>query len=68
MDVFFFFMALSTCISSWKHCRPVISIDGTNLKNKYGGTLLTTYAPDANDQIFPLAFCVIDFENDRSWQ
>ncbi|KAA0065454.1 protein FAR-RED ELONGATED HYPOCOTYL 3-like [Cucumis melo var. makuwa] len=29
----YFFMALSTFISGWQHCRLVISIDGTSLKN-----------------------------------
>uniref|UniRef100_A0A9I9EA53 Uncharacterized protein n=1 Tax=Cucumis melo TaxID=3656 RepID=A0A9I9EA53_CUCME len=32
----YFFMALSASISGWQHCCPVISIDGTSLKNKYG--------------------------------
>ncbi|KAA0052241.1 protein FAR1-RELATED SEQUENCE 3-like [Cucumis melo var. makuwa] len=52
-------MALSAFISGWQHCRPVNSIDGTSLKNKYRGTLLSASTPDANDQIFPLAFCVV---------
>ncbi|TYK03214.1 protein FAR-RED ELONGATED HYPOCOTYL 3-like [Cucumis melo var. makuwa] len=56
----YFFMALSASIFCWQHCRPVISIDGISLKNKYGGTLLSASTPDANDQIFPLAFCVVD--------
>ncbi|XP_008446991.2 uncharacterized protein LOC103489535 [Cucumis melo] len=60
-------MALSTSISGSQHCHPVISIDGTSMKNKYGGTLLSTSTPDVNDQIFSLAFCVVDFENDSSW-
>ncbi|KAA0051047.1 protein FAR1-RELATED SEQUENCE 3-like [Cucumis melo var. makuwa] len=62
----YFFIALSASISGWQHCRPVIFIDGTSLKNKYGGTLLFASTPDANDQIFSLAFCVVD-ENDSSW-
>ncbi|XP_050941555.1 uncharacterized protein LOC127149731 [Cucumis melo] len=44
--------------------NPIISIDGTSLKNKYGGTLLSASTTDANDQIFPLALCVVDSEND----
>ena len=62
----YFFIALSASSSSWQYCRSVISIDGTSLKNKYGGTLLSTSTPYANDQIFPLAFCVMDSENDSS--
>ena len=63
----YFFMALSASISGWQHCRPIISIDGTSLKNKYGDILLSASTPDANDQIFPLVFCVVDSENDSSW-
>ncbi|TYK30585.1 protein FAR-RED ELONGATED HYPOCOTYL 3-like [Cucumis melo var. makuwa] len=63
----YFFMALFASITGWKHYRLVISIDGTSLKNQYGdGTLLSASAPDANDQIFPLAFCVVDSENNSS--
>ena len=63
----YFLMALSTSIDGLKHCRPVISIDGTSMKNKYGGTLLSASNPDANDKILPLAFCVVDSENDAFW-
>ncbi|XP_008447297.2 uncharacterized protein LOC103489767 [Cucumis melo] len=63
----YFFIALFAFISGWQHCHPVISIDGTSLKNKYGGTLLCASTPDANHHIFPLAFCVLDSENDCSW-
>ncbi|KAA0058851.1 protein FAR-RED ELONGATED HYPOCOTYL 3-like [Cucumis melo var. makuwa] len=62
----YFFMTLSVSISGWQHYHPVISIDGTSLKNKYGGTLLSAPTPDANDQIFPPAFYVMDSENDSS--
>ncbi|KAA0038990.1 protein FAR1-RELATED SEQUENCE 3-like [Cucumis melo var. makuwa] len=63
----YFFMALSASISGWQHSRPVISIGGTSLKNKYSGTLLSASTPDVNDQIFLLAFYVVDSENDSSW-
>ncbi|XP_008463110.2 uncharacterized protein LOC103501336 [Cucumis melo] len=63
----YFFMALSASISGWQHCCLVIFIDGTSLKNKYGGTLLSASTLDANYQIFPLAFCVVDSKNDSSW-
>ncbi|KAA0065633.1 protein FAR1-RELATED SEQUENCE 3-like [Cucumis melo var. makuwa] len=54
-------------VIEYKVDTDVISIDGTSLKNKYGGTLLSASTLDANDQIFPLAFCVVDSENDSSW-
>ncbi|XP_050211461.1 uncharacterized protein LOC126661650 [Mercurialis annua] len=47
---------------------PIIVVDGTFLKAAYGGTLLTAATQDAADKIFPLAFCVVDSENDVSWE
>ncbi|XP_062080964.1 uncharacterized protein LOC133785763 [Humulus lupulus] len=47
--------------------NPVISIDGTHLKNQFGGTLLIATAQDGNFQIYPLAFGIVDSENDASW-
>lgn len=60
-------MTLSSSIFEWQYCCPVKSIDGTSMKNKYPSTLLTACTSNANDQIFSLAFCVVDFENDSSW-
>ena len=46
----------------------MIVIDRSALKAKYGGILLSTCALDANNSIFPLAFGVVDSENDASWE
>ncbi|XP_056847328.1 uncharacterized protein LOC130498017 [Raphanus sativus] len=48
--------------------RQVIVIDGTFLKNKYKGVLLVATALDGNSNSYPIAFGVVDSENDRSWQ
>lgn len=42
-------------------------VDGTHLKGKYKGVLLTASGQDANFQVFPLAFAVVDSENDEAW-
>lgn len=47
--------------------RKIIIIDGTHLKGKYAGCLLTSSAQDENFQIFPLAFGIVDSENDHAW-
>ncbi|XP_060973682.1 uncharacterized protein LOC133038971 [Cannabis sativa] len=46
----------------------IIHIDGTFLKTKYGGTLLVAVAYDANNQLFPVAFAIVDSENHDSWK
>ncbi|XP_022875690.1 uncharacterized protein LOC111394152 [Olea europaea var. sylvestris] len=45
-------MALGASIREWKHCRPVVVIDGTYLNKHYGDTLFTAYAQDANNSIY----------------
>ncbi|XP_048623684.1 uncharacterized protein LOC125592513 [Brassica napus] len=47
--------------------RRVIVVDGTFLKNKYKGTLLVATAVDGNSNLYPIAFGVVDSENDDSW-
>ncbi|XP_062114008.1 uncharacterized protein LOC133825021 [Humulus lupulus] len=47
--------------------RKFIFIDGTHLKNQFGGNLLIATAQDGNFQIYPLAFGIVDYENDASW-
>lgn len=47
--------------------RKVLVLDGTFLKGKYRGTLLVATALDGNSNLYPVAFGVVDSENDRSW-
>ncbi|XP_024007700.1 uncharacterized protein LOC112083867 [Eutrema salsugineum] len=46
----------------------VIVVDGCHLTGKYEGTLLVATAQDGNFQIFPLAFGIVDSENDHAWE
>ncbi|KAK4754724.1 hypothetical protein SAY87_002828 [Trapa incisa] len=48
-------------------CRPLLGLDRTYLKSKYLGTLLVATGFDGNDALFPLAFGVVDEENDDNW-
>lgn len=48
-------------------CLPVICLGGIQLKSKYLGTLLSATSFDADGGVFPLAFGVVDEENDDSW-
>ncbi|KAA0042312.1 protein FAR-RED ELONGATED HYPOCOTYL 3-like [Cucumis melo var. makuwa] len=63
----FYFMELAASIDAWNYCVPVISVDGAAMKNKYLGTLISACTIDGNSQIVPLAFAVVDSENDLSW-
>ncbi|XP_021771757.1 uncharacterized protein LOC110735887 [Chenopodium quinoa] len=61
------FWAFGPYIDNFKHCMPVICIDGTHLYGNYKGTLLVATSVDASFQVFPLAFAVVEGENTSSW-
>ena len=49
------------------HCRPVINIDATYLYGKYEGKLMIAMATDANNEIYPFAFAVMEKESKDIW-
>ncbi|XP_073133879.1 uncharacterized protein [Henckelia pumila] len=64
----YFFLSLGPSIRSFhSSMRPVICVDGTFLKCKYKGTLIIATYQDANGQIYPIAWGILDSENDSSW-
>ena len=60
-------MGLAALVDAWNYCVPIISVDGAALKNKYLGMLISTCTIDEKSQIVPLAFVVVNSENDLSW-
>uniref|UniRef100_A0A5B7BTU7 SWIM-type domain-containing protein n=1 Tax=Davidia involucrata TaxID=16924 RepID=A0A5B7BTU7_DAVIN len=48
-------------------CLPIVGLGGIQLKSKYLGTLLSATSFDADGGLFPLAFGIVDVENDESW-
>ncbi|RYR68567.1 hypothetical protein Ahy_A03g015054 isoform A [Arachis hypogaea] len=61
------FRTFPPCIEAFRHCKPLVSIDGTHLYGKYGGTLLIAIAQDGNSNILPVAFALVEGENAESW-
>ncbi|XP_015957317.1 uncharacterized protein LOC107481555 [Arachis duranensis] len=49
------FWTFPPCIEAFHHCKPLVSIDGTHLYGKYGGTLLVAIAQDGNSNILPVS-------------
>jgi hypothetical protein len=48
-------------------CFPIVALGGIQLKSKYLSTVLSATSFDADGGLFPLAFAVVDVENDESW-
>ncbi|KAL9667632.1 hypothetical protein QQ045_001995 [Rhodiola kirilowii] len=62
------FWAFSQAIDGFTHCRPVISIDATHLNGKWNGILMIAVALDADNEILPLAYALVESENIDSWK
>ncbi|XP_048619319.1 uncharacterized protein LOC125590177 [Brassica napus] len=64
----YLFIAFGASIKGFPFMRKVVVVDGTFLQGKYKGTLLIASSQDGNFQIFPIAFAIVDTENDESWK
>lgn len=53
-------------MEGFQSCRLVISIDGAHLYGKYWGSMLVAAGVDAHDQLFLLAFAIVEGENNDS--
>ena len=63
----YLFFALDACVQGYAYMRKVIVIDGTHLRGRYGGCLVAASAQDANFQVFPIAFGIVNSKNDEAW-
>jgi zinc finger SWIM domain-containing protein 3 len=63
----YIFWTFRPAIEGFVHCLPVVCIDGTHLNGKYKGKLLTAVGITGNNQVFPLAFAIVDDETVGSW-
>ncbi|KAK9275080.1 hypothetical protein L1049_022339 [Liquidambar formosana] len=66
------FQWLYICIAACKRgflasCRPYIGVDGCFFKRANRGQLLAAVGRDGNNQMFPIAFAVVEGETKESW-
>jgi len=61
------FISYGASALSFAHCHPLLGLDGTYLKSKYLRILLAATGVDALGSLYPLAFAVVDAENDVNW-
>ncbi|KAL4340610.1 hypothetical protein GQ457_08G023220 [Hibiscus cannabinus] len=62
------YICLQACKDGYKAgCRPVLSINGFHMKGYYGGSFLAAIVVGANDNIYPIAYAVVEAENQPSW-
>jgi hypothetical protein len=53
-------------VANFAHCRPIVSVDATFLTGKYKCTLMVDIGMTAENQLMPLAFALVDGENNES--
>ncbi|XP_047257490.1 uncharacterized protein LOC124889577 [Capsicum annuum] len=63
----YYFLLLGPCIKGFAYMRKVNAVNDTHLYGKYEGVLLSSVAQDTENHIYPIAFCIVDKENDVSW-
>ncbi|KAL7194686.1 hypothetical protein ACSBR1_035008 [Camellia fascicularis] len=61
------FVAFHGCLYGFQFCRPLLFVDGTFLKGRYKGYLLAATSKNGNQSLFPLAFVIVDAENQDNW-
>ncbi|XP_026439165.1 uncharacterized protein LOC113337794 [Papaver somniferum] len=60
----YYFFAFGVCIEGFKNCfRPAFAVDGTHLTGTHQGVLLSAVGMDPDESIYPIAFVVVDSEN-----
>ena len=62
------YICLGALKSGWKEgCRRIIGLDGAFLKGVCKGILLSCISKDGNNQIYPVAWAVVDKETKDTW-
>lgn len=61
------YICLAACKAGFKHCRPLIGLDGCFLKGFCRGMMLVAIGIDANNSMLPIAYAIVEKENTDSW-
>ncbi|XP_025661251.1 uncharacterized protein [Arachis hypogaea] len=61
------FWSYYPCLRAFRHCKPIVQVDGTHLYGKYKGCLLVAVSQDGNNNIVPIAFAIVEGETSDAW-
>nr|GEY07283.1 multidrug resistance-associated protein 5 [Tanacetum cinerariifolium] len=63
-----FYVCFVRLVDGWKAgCGKIIALDGCFLKSPNQGEILTAISRDDNNQIYPVAWAVVNVENKNNW-
>ncbi|XP_019087453.1 PREDICTED: uncharacterized protein LOC104728174 [Camelina sativa] len=70
LDVFYrFYVCFARIKKTWcQYSLPIFGIDGCFLKYYTKGQLLAAVGRDSNNQMYPLAWAVVDKEDEENWK
>ncbi|RXH84160.1 hypothetical protein DVH24_027059 [Malus domestica] len=68
IDFFRLFIAYDAWIKGFMFCRSMLFIDSTFIKSKYKGTLLSCCAKNDNNEIFEVAYTIVDSVATANWR
>lgn len=64
-----FFWTYGITVRAYRNTlRPIIMVDGTFLKGRYPGVVLTAITIEGNNHVYPIAFAVVMKENNDYWE
>jgi hypothetical protein len=66
------FQRIYVCLDALKKgflagCRRVVGLDGCFFKGATNGELLCAIGRDANNQMYPISWAIVEVENNDSW-
>eukprot|EP00268_Persea_americana_P040560 TRINITY_DN40300_c0_g1_i6.p1 TRINITY_DN40300_c0_g1~~TRINITY_DN40300_c0_g1_i6.p1 ORF type:complete len:742 (-),score=94.17 TRINITY_DN40300_c0_g1_i6:207-2432(-) len=63
------FWAFGSSIQSFcSSLRPLIAVDGAQLRGKYPGVLFCAMTYDGDHRLFPLAFAIVESKDQETWE
>jgi hypothetical protein len=67
-----FFQRMYVCMDAYKKwwvfgCRPIVLVDACHLKGHLGGQLMCAIGKDGNNDMFPIAYAVVETKDSWSW-
>ncbi|MBA0874492.1 hypothetical protein Goshw_017475 [Gossypium schwendimanii] len=63
-----FYVYFEALTRGWKEgCRPILGLDGFFLKGLFKGELLAAVERDGNNQMYPIAWAIVEGECIDSW-
>ncbi|GAA0148093.1 hypothetical protein LIER_07628 [Lithospermum erythrorhizon] len=63
------YLCFTACREAFKSgCRKIVGVDGCHLNTKRGGQLLVAVGIDPNNNIFSIAYGLVEIENKESWE